>query len=1112
MKLSKRILLIALFYSVNSFSQVIINEYSCSNMNGYVDNYGENEDWIELYNTSGAPFDLTGYYLSDKASNLLKWQIPSGTVPANGFLMVVASKKNTVNGNELHPNFNLKQTQGEWIILSNSFGNVVDSLKIVNLTKADHSVGRATNGAANWMLFTNPTPNANNAGAQNFYQPKPVLSLAPGFYVGAQTVSITSADPLATIRYTLDGTTPNGGSSVYSAPLNISNTTVVRAIAFGADEPSFIETNTYFINVTHTIPVVSVSSFGVFDLLANGNQFGPSNKIGSFELFEQDGTFIDEGQGNFNKHGNDSWVYNQRGFDFIMKDQFGYNDDVDHQIFPEKSRTDFQRLVFKGGANDNYPFETGGAHIRDAFVHTLSLRSNMLLDVRTWRPCVVYVNGQYWGVYEIREKIDDHDFTDYYYNQDKFNIQYLKTWGATWEEYGAPNAQPDWDALVNFINTNNMGPGPNFTYVTSQLKWASLADYFMINSYTVSQDWLNWNTQWWRGMNPLGSKKKWRYTLWDMDATFGHYINYTGIPDPSANADPCNVENLPNPGGQGHTTILSKLMAENPAVEQYYITRYADLINTSFSCVNMNLLLDSMINEIAPEMAGQTARWGGSVAGWQANVQSMRDFIDARCLALEQGLIDCYNLTGPYNVTFDVSPANAGTIKVNSIWPPNYPWATNYFGGIATNTIAVAAPGYMFDYWGVTTGPMVNPIGEDTNSLMINGPENIVAYFIPLNPDIDGDGILNDDETNIYGTDPNNPDTDGDGINDGNEIANGTDPLDPCDPMGALTTDTDGDGYRDCEEITGNDDPATTAVPTGTSDENDPCDPDSSGPDCDPDDDGVTNADEATAGTDPNNPDTDGDGLTDGEELTGVDSPATGLAPAGTSDPLNPCDPDDFFPGCQTDTDGDGIFDAAEDVLGTDPNNPDTDGDGATDGEEVNGIDDPSTPYNPNGNTSNPLDPCDPEGLSTIDTDGDGLTDCEEVTVGTDPTNPDTDSDGILDGQEVGDGSDPLDVCDPNASLEICILGIHIPTGFSPNGDGNNDIYSIIVGRDVLSITFSIYDRWGNRMLKSTDFDFEWDGLYNNEPVNSGVFAYMVEVRYTDGRTESLTGNITLVK
>ena len=1075
------------------------------------DNYGETEDWVELLNVTGAPIDLTGYYLSDKESNLLKWQIPSGTIPANGFTMVIASARNTVIGAELHPNFNLKQTKGEWIILSNNLGNVIDSIKIVHMTQIDHSVGRSTNAAVDWKLFTTPTPNANNTGAQNFYEPKPIISLAPGFYPGAQTATITCSDVAATIRYTTDGSTPNAGSTAYSGAININATQVLRAQAFGADAPSFIETNSYFIGVTHSVPVVSVCSNPVYDLVANGNQFG-GNKIGSFELFEQDGSFIDEGQGNFNKHGNDSWAYDQRGFDFIMKDQHGYNDDIEHQIFPEKTRTNFQRVMLKPGASDNYPFESGGAHIRDAFIHTLSLRSNMLLDVRTWRPCVVYLNGEYWGVYEIREKADDHDFTNYYYAQDKFNLQYLKTWGGTWQEYGAPNAQPDWDALRTYVASNNMGPGPAFDYVKSQLKWQSLCDYFMFNSYVVNQDWLNWNTAWWRGMDPAGSKKKWRYTLWDMDATFGHYINYTGIPDPTANADPCNVENLPNPGGQGHTEILQKLINENPTVEQYYITRYIDLVNTTFSCPSMNTLLDSMINEITPEMTGHTAKWGGSVPGWQANVQTLRDFIDARCLALEQGLIDCYNLTGPYNVTFDVSPVNSGEIKVNSVWAPTYPWATSYYGGIGTNVIAQPLTGYMFDHWEFTTGPMVNPITEDTNSISINGAENIVAYFIPINPDIDGDGITNDDETNIYGTDPNNPDTDGDGIDDGVEIANGTDPLDQCDPMGAFTDDTDGDGLTDCEEITGTDDPSTTLVPTGMSDENDPCDPDSSGGTCDPDNDGLTNDEEIAAGTDPNNPDSDGDGLNDGEEVNGVDDPSTTLTPTSTSDPLNPCDPDDFFPGCQTDSDGDGVFDAQENVLGTDPNNPDTDGDGATDGEEVNGTDDPSTPYNPNGTTSDPLDPCDPVGLSVVDTDGDGLSDCEEVALGTDPNNPDTDGDGVLDGDEVANGTNPLDICDPNPNQDACVEGIHIPTGFSPNSDGNNDIYSIIVGKNIGGITFQIYDRWGNQILKTTDTEFEWDGTFNGQPCNSGVYAYMVEVDYLDGRSETLSGNITLVK
>ena len=115
------------------------------------------------------------------------------------------------------------------------------------------------------------------------------------------------------------------------------------------------------------------------------------------------------------------------------------------------------------------------------------------------------------------------------------------------------------------------------------------------------------------------------------------------------------------------TLIPSKLILENPIVEQYYITRYADLINTSFSCASMIALLDSMVNEIAPEMPAQIARWGGSMAEWQSNVQDIRDFINARCPGLVDGLIDCYELTGPFATTFDVSPPLAGEIKSNNL-------------------------------------------------------------------------------------------------------------------------------------------------------------------------------------------------------------------------------------------------------------------------------------------------------------------------------------------------------------------------------------------------------------------------------------------------------------
>ena len=326
--------------------------------------------------------------------------------------------------------------------------------------------------------------------------------------------------------------------------------------------------------------------------------------------------------------------------------------------------------------------------------------ADLHVDERTSESCIVYLNGEYWGVYEYREKVDDLDFTTEYYDQPRHFVDFIKTWGGTWVEYGD---DADWMPLVNFVTGQDMTDPDNYDYVTSVYNVMSLIDYYLLNSFTVCADWLNWNTAWWRGRHPDGSGKKWRYALWDMDNTFGHGANYTGVPSQGADADPCNPESLGNVGGQGHIPIFNSLM-ENEDFWATYINRWADLSNTHFSCDNMHAVLDSMINVIEPEMDRHIDRWGGSYDGWMANVDEIHDFIEERCAEmLINGLEDCYEVE---SVTLTLIIDGMGEVQVNSvdIGPFDVPMDATYFAGVPMELTAEESMGEVFLFWQVLDG------------------------------------------------------------------------------------------------------------------------------------------------------------------------------------------------------------------------------------------------------------------------------------------------------------------------------------------------------------------------------------------------------------------------
>lgn len=744
-----------------SAAELYINEVLSSNDTGAQDEDGDYSDWMEIWNAGDSPVNLAGWGLSDSYSNPFKWTFGDVTIQPNEFLIVWASSKDRrvpSATNALHANFAIS-AGGEEVTLTRPDGTLMDELQPIAIP-TDFSRGRFPDGAANWLFFAEPTPGAANTtqGFDAWLQP-PLFSVPGGIYTTNVSLELSSADEGVTIRYTLDGSEPTASSPIYSGALILTNRTrvpndlsdiptnyqdpgppyyegwqppdgkvfkfsVVRARAFrdGAmTSPSV--SHSYIVDAAgtnrFTLPIVSIGTgkanlfdddIGIYTPV-NDNMWQSGSaweRPGSIEFFEPDGTLAFSGPVGLRLHGNTTRNRPRKAIRVYSRGSGPF----EYQIFPDKPLNKFGTFILRNGGND-----WGNGVIRDLFLQSLAENANM--ERQYGRPVLVFLDGEYWGIHDLRERFDD-DYHKYNHGLDEPEYVQVEIDRTTpfpdvpVYDNGNPDLGGDFSNLWHFVETHDLTDAANYAAVADRLDLLSFMDFYQANIFFGNTDWPGNNTRIWRSAAtnrtegaPAYLDARWRYMLYDTDFGFGLPFFYVPGYNEFAQHNTLAYAAATNGGelNQPDATIMFHKLLANDEFRENFIVRFADHLNTAYSRANVTSRWAEMVATVAPEMDEHVRRWR-QPTDWAAECNRIRSYGEQRTAAVWGHLQSFFQLNAPKNLTLAVSNAAAGFVRINNLdlnettaGFSGYPWTGAYFTNYPITLTAQTLPGYHFVEW-----------------------------------------------------------------------------------------------------------------------------------------------------------------------------------------------------------------------------------------------------------------------------------------------------------------------------------------------------------------------------------------------------------------------------
>lgn len=620
---------------------VYISETMSVNKSEYKNQAGEYVDWIELSNPTDETVDLSGWYLSDDADQPCFFEFPSGTtIAAGGTLLTYAAGMAAVNKKgEIYLPFSLS-AEGDTLLLTNSAGVTVD-IFATGRQRRGMSSGRSGTEPTDRLFFDTPTPGEKNPSTGDTgYTAAPTFS-SDGGCMTESTVTLTlSAAADATIYYTLDGSEPTTGSTVYTSPLILSKNTVVRAVAKqGGNVVSDTVTRTFLFDASHDLPVVCLSSApeGLFSqssgILATGygasdtyphqgaNYWKDWERPIGFEFYTEDGRLGTTFNAGVKIHGQYSRAQDQKSLKVVLRGEYGTSA-VTYPFFKDYDVSTFKSFILRTSGQD-----WNSLKLRDAFFAQVA-KGQMDLDYMEYRFCALYINGEYWGLYCIREHTNA-DYIESHTGLDADAVDLIK--GTKTVKAGSKDA---YEELYEYVRTHDLSVQENFDYVASQVDMEEWANWWIVETFFSNTD--TGNIKFYCGQDGIG---KWRWILFDMDWGMWPSTYFRN-----------RLDRMLDPKGHGTGKIFSTLFArkfmENEEFREYFIETYAHHLNTTFAPERMNAILDSMASEIRSEIPRNHERWSVlSPSSWERNLLRMKEMLAERVELSKEHLQETFDLS-----------------------------------------------------------------------------------------------------------------------------------------------------------------------------------------------------------------------------------------------------------------------------------------------------------------------------------------------------------------------------------------------------------------------------------------------------------------------------------